>query len=177
MSSNAARKANVLSPDQLAFRRTMGAFATGVAVLTTHWQGSNYGMTVNSLTSLSLDPCLLLVCVVKGSVTGQAIAERRAFGISLLANDQQDVSSRFVGPVPDRFKGFDFITSENGVPLVPGALAHFDCSVYDIHEGGDHDIVIGHVDSCHAHHGDPLLFFRGGYGGFQNKRLPEPQTA
>jgi 3-hydroxy-9,10-secoandrosta-1,3,5(10)-triene-9,17-dione monooxygenase reductase component len=177
MTANAASKVNTLSPDQLAFRRTMGAFATGVAVLTTSWQGSDYGMTINSLTSLSLDPCLLLVCTVKGSLTGQAIAGRRAFGVSLLAHDQQHVSSRFVGQVPDRFKGIDTIASENGIPLIAGALAHFDCSVYDIHEGGDHDIIVGRVDRCHAHHGEPLLFFRGGYGSFNSPRHHEPQPA
>lgn len=148
------------------FRATMGNFATGVAVITTAARGELHGMTVNSLTSVSLDPCLLLVCPRRGSATGQAIRETGRFAVNLLERSQRQISSRFIGRFDDRFSGLD-LTFAEGLPLLPGCLAHLCCRVHDIHAGGDHDIILGEVEAMEETGGDPLVFFRGSFGAFQ----------
>ncbi|MGV6875491.1 flavin reductase family protein [Pseudochelatococcus sp. B33] len=155
--------------DPAEFRMAMGAFATGVAVVTTVDQGIWYGMTMNSLTSVSLVPCLLLICPRRGSATGRAVRASGHFAISLLSNAQKDLASRFVGnagSMADRFDGLDVEVSHRRLPLLRDALSTFECVVRDIHPGGDHDIVIGEVVSCRRLDGDPLVFFRGNFGNY-----------
>jgi 3-hydroxy-9,10-secoandrosta-1,3,5(10)-triene-9,17-dione monooxygenase reductase component len=153
-----------LSIDPLRFRKAIGSFATGVAIVTTVWQGRYYGMTINSLTSLSLDPCMLLVCPKRGSSTGLAIQNRGEFAVNILADHQRELSKRFVGNVPDRFADLDLSFSESGLPLLPGSLAHICCRLAAVHEGGDHEIIVGEVMSCTENAGDPLLFHKGSFG-------------
>lgn len=164
MTSHAALHMDAVDP--LAFRRTMGAFATGVAVVTAVWDGEYHGMTMNSLTSVSLDPCMLLVCPRRDSATGEAIARSGEFVVNLLRADQQEFSSRFVGAFQDRFAGVEVEHTEAGTPLLADALAHIGCRVVDIHPAGDHDIVVGAVRFCREQGGEPLVFFRGSFGGF-----------
>lgn len=158
---------NIEVPLRTRFRATMGNFATGVAVVTTAARGELHGMTVNSLTSVSLDPCMLLVCPRRGSTTGQAIRETGRFAVNLLEQSQRHVSSRFIGRLEDRFEGLELTFSPEGLPLLPGCLAHICCRVHDIHCAGDHDIILGEVDAMEEVGGDPLVFFRGGFGAFQ----------
>lgn len=158
-----------LSPvDAGRFRIAMGAFATGVAVVTTAWRGEMFGMTVNSLTSVSLDPCLLLICPRRGSATGAAIRERGAFAVNLLSRNQQDLAHRFVGAFAGRFDGLRPRSCGDGLPLLPGCLAYLRCRVRDIHPGGDHDIVVAEAESCSMPPRDepPLIFYRGAFGAF-----------
>jgi 3-hydroxy-9,10-secoandrosta-1,3,5(10)-triene-9,17-dione monooxygenase reductase component len=146
------------------FRTAMGAFATGVAVVLAQHEDRLHGMTVNSLTSVSLDPPLLLVCPRRGSATGTAMKESGAFVVNILDMQQQEIATRFVGNFSNRFDGLDLGRSLQGFPVLAGALAHFDCVVRDVHDGGDHDIVVGEVVSCVQRNGDPLLFYRGRFG-------------
>jgi len=152
--------------DPLVYRRTVGTFATGVAVVTALHEGEYHGMTMNSLTSVSLDPCMLLVCPRHGSATGKAIADSGEFVINLLGADQEDFSARFVGQFEDRFTGVDVEHTPTGTPLIAEALAHIGCNVVDIHRAGDHDIVVGRVRFCKERSGEPLVFFKGQYGSF-----------
>lgn len=149
------------STDPSQFRKTMASFATGVAVVTTFWDGKYHGMTVNSLTSVSLTPCMLLICPDRGSVTGEAIRKRGQFAVNVLGDHQRELSTRFVGDHSKRFRDVDLTIGESGLPLLKGALAHFCCRVAAIHPGGDHDIVVGEVVSCNATAGEPLVLFRG----------------
>jgi 3-hydroxy-9,10-secoandrosta-1,3,5(10)-triene-9,17-dione monooxygenase reductase component len=149
------------------FRNAMGLFATGVAVLTTAHQGRYHGVTVNSLISVSLDPFLLLVCLNKSSVTGDAMRKRGEFMVSLLTEAQVDVCRRFVGKSEDRFSGVALNHSENGIPVPAGCVAYLSCTVQTIHDGGDHDIIIAEVVACDEQPVKPLVFWRGGYGGYQ----------
>lgn len=151
------------SVDPKLYRTAMGAFATGVAVVTTRWDGAPHGMTMNSLTSVSLDPCMLLICPRRGSTTGTAIARRRAFVVNVLERDQSHLSDRFVGAFGERFAGLDMIDSPAGLPMIDGAIAHIGCRVAQIHEAGDHDVVIGEVEFCQKSHGRPLVFHEGLY--------------
>lgn len=152
--------------DPVLFRRAMGTFATGVAVVTTTGSGKLFGMTLNSLTSVSLEPCLLLFCSTRGSATGQAVVESGAFVINILGSGQEDMCRRFVGRSAARFEGLDLQYTDTGLPLLPGVLGHLICRVFDVHSGGDHDVIIGRVERCFETPGEPLVFHRGSYGTF-----------
>lgn len=152
----------VVSPAD--FRAVMSAFATGVAVVLARHDDKLHGMTVNSLTSVSLDPPLLLVCPRRGSATGTAMKQSGHFAVNILDVQQRDVATRFVGNFADRFDGIELGLSARGLPVLSGALAHFECAVRDVHDGGDHDIVVGQVTACTHREGDPLLFYRGRFG-------------
>lgn len=146
--------------DPSVFRQAMGQFATGVAVVTTKEDGLSFGMTVNSLTSVSLDPCLLLVCPKKGSLTGEAIKRRGMFAVNIMEEGQEELCLRFVGEDAARFEGLD-VLDKRGMPLLPQSLVHLVCSVYSVYPGGDHEIIVGQVLDCQAGNGDPLVFHQG----------------
>lgn len=153
--------------DPKRFRSVMGAFATGVAVVTTEWKGELFGATVNSLTSVSLQPCMLLFCVSDGSTTGTAIRSRGLFSVNILGQHQAHLPTRFTASGKDRFADLALDFSTDGLPMIRGAAAQLCCRVAAIHKGGDHDIILGEVLSgedvaCH-----PLVFHKGTYGSFQ----------
>lgn len=156
--------------DPRRFRNVIGSFATGVAIITTELDGTHHGMTVNSLTSVSLDPCMLLVCPRRGSATGEAIRARGEFAVNILAAHQRDLSHRFVSVgIADRFTALDVEFSPRGMPLLPGAIAHICCRVAAIHPGGDHEIVLGEVLTCSNADGHPLVFHKGTFGAFRTE--------
>jgi len=153
--------------DSKRFRSVMGAFATGVAIITTEWKGELFGATVNSLTSVSLSPCMLLFCMNNGSTTGTAIRKRNLFTVNVLGQHQFELSARFTKSGKERFADLALDFSADGLPLLRGAAAQLCCRVAAIHKGGDHDIILGEVLSgeelaCH-----PLVFHKGAYGSFQ----------
>jgi 3-hydroxy-9,10-secoandrosta-1,3,5(10)-triene-9,17-dione monooxygenase reductase component len=148
------------------YRAAMGSFATGVAVVTSEWSGKFHGMTISSLASVSLDPCLLLVCLRKCSRTGDAIRARRAMAVNLLRHGQESLARRFVGVLSDRFDGLETALDDAGMPLLPGCIAHLSCRLLEVYPGGDHDIFIAEVTSCAAVEGAPLVYHRGGFGGY-----------
>jgi 3-hydroxy-9,10-secoandrosta-1,3,5(10)-triene-9,17-dione monooxygenase reductase component len=150
--------------DPSIFRSAMGVFATGVAVVMANHDERLHGMTVNSLTSVSLDPPLLLVCPRRGSTTGLAMKSSGSFVVNILDVQQRDIATRFVGDFANRFDGLDLGQSPRGFAVLANALAHFDCLVRNVYEGGDHDIIVGEVVSCTQRAGDPLLFYRGRFG-------------
>ena len=151
------------------FRRTMGAFATGVAVLTTELDGLLHGMTVNSLTSVSLNPVTVLVCLQSGSGTASAIRRRGRFGLNVLSSKQSRLSRQFCGPIETRFEGVELSYDESGIPVIAGAIANMRCRLQDVHASGDHEIFIGGVEHCAAVDGPPLIFLRGRLGTFSGE--------
>jgi 3-hydroxy-9,10-secoandrosta-1,3,5(10)-triene-9,17-dione monooxygenase reductase component len=150
--------------DASVFRAAMGTFATGVAVVMATHDDRLHGMTVNSLTSVSLEPPLLLVCPRRGSATGSAMKESGYFVVNILDVHQRETATRFVGDFSNRFDGLDLGRSQAGFPVLADALSHFDCVVRNVYEGGDHDIIVGEVVSCTQRPGSPLLFYRGRFG-------------
>lgn len=157
------------SPDPRLFRRVMGCFATGVAVVTTSADGEPHGLTVNSLTSVSLDPLILLVCLSTGSRTGAAIRRRGRFAVNLLAGDQEDLSRRFVSRDGPRFPPGSFTTDRWDLPLLAGALAHVVCEVHEIHPVGDHEVLYGRVSACvEGADAAPLVYWRGRYANLRD---------
>lgn len=158
--------------DPLTLRRTMGRFATGVAVVTTNLDGESHGMTVNSLTSVSLDPPMLLVCFTKGARTTECVRESGWFAVNILGARQEAVSNTFARRGEDHFEGLDLPEHASGVPLIPGALAHVVCRVGQVVPGGDHEVVFGLVEDVFEREGSPLLFFGGTYGDYADRGRP-----
>lgn len=147
--------------DGLTLRRTIGAFATGVTIVTTSVGSRPVGMTVNSLTSVSLEPPLLLVCLMRGSRTAQAIRRRRRFVVNVLQKHQESLANRFARGGEDHFGDLPVVRNESGLPIIPKALAQLECAVRSVHVAGDHFIVVGEVTSCARDERSPLLFFSG----------------
>ncbi len=154
--------------DQRQFRDVMGSFATGVAVVTTRdAAGRPAGVTVSSFTSVSLDPPLILFCLEWTAETWPAIRDAAFFAVNILAEDQAALSSRFASMHVDRWAGISPDPGPHDCPLLPGTVGWVVCRKHAIHEGGDHAIVVGHVErlECDAAR-SPLLHFRGAYGRF-----------
>lgn len=151
--------------EPLAFRHALGAFATGVCVVTTIGPDGPVGMTINSFASVSLDPPLVLWSALKSSGRYAAFAGAENFAINVLTANQRDIAAGFTRP-GDAFEGLDWTLSDKGMPLVDNALAAFECRLEAQHEGGDHTILIGHVLRAHHGTGAPLVFQGGSFGGF-----------
>jgi len=158
---------NMQTIDPKRFRSVMGTFPTGVAVITTTWNGELFGATINSLTSVSLQPSMLLFCTSEGSATGAAIRRRGLFSVNILGQHQSDLSARFTGQPNNRFEDLAIAFSADGLPLLEGAAAQLCCSVAAIHRAGDHDIILGEVLSGDEIACSPLVFHKGAYGRFQ----------
>ena len=154
------------------FRQVMGRYATGVTVVTTSLDGKNYGFTVNSFTSVSLHPPLVLICVNSTSETCRVLQESKHFAVNVLTSNQEDLSNLFANPnirAGERFKNIDFSTSSSGSPILPDVLAWIDCSLHEVVDGGDHLIFIGRVTDMAAETEDsesPLLYYSGTYKRF-----------
>lgn len=148
----------------------MGRFATGVAIVTSRaTDGVESGLTVNSLTSVSLHPPLLLVCLDERSATLETVRESGAFAVNVLARESTALADRFArGRRATRFRGLGSREEVTGAPILEDALAWLDCVVEALHAAGDHAIVLGRVERCGAREGEPLLFLggrlRGGSG-------------
>jgi flavin reductase (DIM6/NTAB) family NADH-FMN oxidoreductase RutF len=151
--------------DSRAFRTALGRFATGVTVITAAGPDGPVGFTANSFAALSLDPPLVLWSPAKSSSRFAIFANAPAFSIHVLAADQASIGARFVRGGAG-FDGLAYNLSPQGVPLIEGTLARFDCTLHAAHDGGDHVIVVGHVINVKAKDGAPLVFAGGSYGGF-----------
>jgi flavin reductase (DIM6/NTAB) family NADH-FMN oxidoreductase RutF len=158
--------------DPLVMRQTMGKFATGVAIVTTEIDGVPHGMTVNSLTSVSLDPALLLVCFNHGARSAEAVVTVRRFVVNVLSRRQQAIALRFAQRGEDHFAGLGLEYDGHRVPVVPQALAHLECDLERTVEAGDHTIVFGSVTKACAREGEPLGFYSGRFSDV----VPHGQT-
>jgi flavin reductase (DIM6/NTAB) family NADH-FMN oxidoreductase RutF len=146
------------------FRRACGRFATGVAVAgVADSEGAPHGLTVSSVASVSLDPPLILICIGHATTSIEFFRAARYFGLSMLAENQRDLSERFARKGHDRFDGLDWLPGETGVPLLKGALAHMECALYRREVAGDHDIFIGEAVGAHVQGGDPLVHYASRY--------------
>lgn len=149
--------------DPRLFRRCLGQFGTGVAIITASHAGQNVGVTVNSVASVSLDPPLVLWSLSKGSRSFNTFQQANGFAINILSKEQVELSAHFAGSATDKFADVAFDLTESGVPILNGSLAHIECTREAVHEGGDHLIIIGRVDRASRFEGDPLLFVQGRY--------------
>jgi flavin reductase (DIM6/NTAB) family NADH-FMN oxidoreductase RutF len=151
--------------DSRTLRDALGCFATGVTVVTcVDAEGRPAGLTVNSFTSLSLDPPLLLVCVHKLAASAEALTGASNFAINVLQTGQQPASITFSTRVEDRFGKTPWSCGEAGAPILKDSLCVFECERFAVYEGGDHHILVGRVVKASFDASlDPLLYFRGRY--------------
>lgn len=149
-----------------AFRDALGRFATGVCVITTQGPEGPMGFTANSFTSLSLDPPLVLWSPARASSRFAVFAAAQDFAIHVLAEGQGELMRRFVRGGTG-FEGLPAAETPEGVPVIGGALARFDCRRHATHDGGDHLIVVGLVRRFALAEGAPLVFSAGRTGRFQ----------
>lgn len=153
--------------DAARYRQIIGHFPTGVTVITTAHEGWLHGMTANAITSVSLNPLLLLVCVDKTAHAHGQIEKAGTFAVNILSEDQEEISRLFAAtaePERNSMRGASYHFGPNGCPLLDDALAYFECRVADRAQGGDHTVFIGQVlDGDLLRETVPLVFFRGGY--------------
>jgi flavin reductase (DIM6/NTAB) family NADH-FMN oxidoreductase RutF len=155
-----------MTSERQILRRTLGAFATGVTIVTTRVDGVAHGLTVNSFASVSLDPPLVLWSLDKRSHSLEAFSEAEGFAINVLARGQAELARRFARHGVDRFAGVATEDGFAGAPTLPDCAAVFECRRVAMHEGGDHLIFVGEVVAHRAHERAPLVFHRGVFGGF-----------
>jgi flavin reductase (DIM6/NTAB) family NADH-FMN oxidoreductase RutF len=144
-------------------RKIMSRFATGVTVASTAVDGETWGMTANAVASLSLEPPLVLLAVVRGTPSHRMFTRGRCFALNILAADQQDLSIRFSSPGPKDFSELDSHSAATGAPILADALGWVDCRIVQILPGGDHDVFIGEILDGGCRDGKPLLYFGSRY--------------
>jgi flavin reductase (DIM6/NTAB) family NADH-FMN oxidoreductase RutF len=150
------------------YRRLIGCFATGVTIITMAHGDEVRGMTANAVTSLSLEPLLLLVCVDKRTITHQFLEDCRSFAVNILAEDQEQVSRALASHDSEdarRLVGYRYRPGQTGAPILDDCLAYVECRVTEVFPGGDHSIFIGQVEGGEVLRDvPPLIFYRGRYG-------------
>lgn len=150
--------------DSRTLRDALGCFATGVTVVTCLNNGVPTGLTVNSFTSVSLDPPLLLVCIHKLAASADALIAASHFAINVLQAGQRPASITFSTRVEDRFDTTPWSCGEAGAPILKDSLGVFECERFAVYDGGDHHILVGQVVKASFDAAlDPLLYFRGRY--------------
>lgn len=140
---------------------------TGVTVVTSLRDGEPRGITVNSFSSLSLEPPSLLICINREARSYLFISTSRIFCVNVLAGHQRALAERFSGKVRERqFDEIGYSTGTTGAPVLDDSIAHFDCELAQEYHFGSHSILIGHVLSCESRAGSPLGYFNGGFHDF-----------
>ena len=153
--------------DARKFRDVLGHLPTGVVVITAVSDGLPAGMAVGSFSSVSLNPPLVAFLPDKSSTTFPAIRQSGSFCVNVLSARQEFVCRAFATRGGDKFRGLSWTPAGTGSPILDGAVAWIDCDIEEIHEAGDHYIVLGRVRDLDVQVATiPLLFFQGGYGGF-----------
>src|SRR5204863_3270341 len=155
------------------FREAMGAFATGVTIITVDLESEVHGMTANAFASVSLDPLLVLVCVDQRARTHAHLHSKKRFGVNVLAADQRAISEYYaratrVHQHAEKEAGARFDRTPHGTPVLHGALAYLECRLHTAQDAGDHTIFIAEVEDVVVREGDPLLFYRGNYRAIGN---------
>jgi flavin reductase (DIM6/NTAB) family NADH-FMN oxidoreductase RutF len=150
-------------PQEL-FREVIGHFATGVTIVTAADRGVGYGTTVSAMSSVSLEPPMLLVALNRTSRTRTIVERTGTFAVNILGAAQDDLARRFATNRDDKFEGVTVRRGEAGVPLLGEALAHVECRVCDTAVGGTHTVFFGEVLRAERFEGKPLLYYRGQLG-------------
>lgn len=164
--------------DSQRFRRVLGHLPTGVTVITAYGADGPAGMAANSVTSVSLDPPLVLFCPAKSSTTWPRLRQAGVVCINVLAADQAELSRRFAAKGADRFAGLDYEYRTAG-PALTGAVAWIECRLLEERDAGDHTIVLADVvalETPDSRVPQPLVFFRGNYGSFLDRPGGLPDT-
>ena len=143
-------------------RKSLGKFSTGVTIVTSiDSDGIPVGMTVNSFSSVSLDPALVLWCIDKKQANYNTFKVANGYVVNILSKDQRDLCYKFSSQSHDKFENVNWKKSENGFPLIENSLAWFDCKKWNYYSGGDHQILVGEVTSFNSSELKPLTFWNG----------------
>jgi len=162
-------------PEPGRFRQVLGHFCTGVTVITTADGAGPAGFACQSFAALSLDPLLVLFCPSRSSATWPRIAAAGHFCANVLAAGQRELARVFGTSGPDKFAGVRWSPSSSGAPVLDGAITWLGCTVEDVHEAGDHYVVLGRVTELGAcRGGQPLLFYRGRYEAASGRAADGP---
>jgi flavin reductase (DIM6/NTAB) family NADH-FMN oxidoreductase RutF len=159
------------------FRDVCSRFVTGVCVVTSAGPDGPSGMTANAVTSLSLDPPLMIVCFDRTARTLAAVEHSSRLAIQFLAHHQEETARRFASKLPEaeKFEGLDW-SERNGIPVLGGSLAGLGCEVREMLEGGDHLIAIAEVVDLWRVEGEPLVFFEGDYWALTDREPAPPEV-
>lgn len=151
--------------DPAAYRAVMGAFPTGVTVMTVQSGEDRAGCTASSFNTVSMDPPLILWSLGLRAPSLPLFRSAGHFAVNILAEGQQALARQFSRPAPDKFAGVPLRPGITGAPLIEGAIAHIECRVWARHPGGDHEIMLGEVVALSRGDGRPLVFSGGGFHG------------
>lgn len=150
--------------DSRELRDALGTFATGVTVVTARAAGgAPVGLAVNSFSSVSLEPPLILWSIANGASLWEVFRDTDRFAVHVLGAHQEAVSNQFAGKAPDRFAGINTTPGLGDVPLLVDCVARFECRTENQYAGGDHTILVGLVERLWHVPGTPLIFFGGRY--------------
>ena len=147
------------------FKKICGSYATGIAVLTTTHMHENYGITINSFSSVSINPPLVLFCIDKKTYFNTPLTQKKTLAINILSESQKEISKRFANSAltnQERFKGLDIIP-EYEHPVFADTLGVLFTKLKATHDGGDHWIYVAEVSSGQLFNGSPLLYYGGSY--------------
>lgn len=147
--------------DNRLFRDAMGKFATGITIVTTEYNGDVMGMTVNAFMSVSLDPKLIAISIDEKARLYDKLQETKKFGISILTEDQKDLSMIFAKQ-KDSDRDISYLRQDN-IPVLEDSIATLSCHVKETADAGDHKIFIAEVTDVKMNGGDPVLFYSGQY--------------
>jgi flavin reductase ActVB len=155
--------------DPAAFRNAMGHFPSGVCVVTTTDDAKrSFGFTASAFSSLSLEPPLVLVCLDRKADSHDAFYNAARFAISILAEHQTNLATRFATRGIEKFEGIDILHGPVlQLPLIPEAVVHLECTMHQTIPVGDHTILVGNVESAVTNEGEPLIFHARRYGTMQ----------
>jgi flavin reductase (DIM6/NTAB) family NADH-FMN oxidoreductase RutF/DNA-binding GntR family transcriptional regulator len=159
--------------DPVAFRHVVGHLASGVTILTTAVGEARFGMTASSVTSLSADPPMMLACINNAVPTADAVAGAGAYVVNILGEHQGELARQFATASSDKYRNVAVHRGDLGLPMLTEALAHIECEVAEKVVGGTHTIFLGRVVSATAGAGQPLTYYRGGFGRFEFARDDE----
>jgi 3-hydroxy-9,10-secoandrosta-1,3,5(10)-triene-9,17-dione monooxygenase reductase component len=152
-------------PSASRFRQVLGHFCSGVTVITTLDDSGPVGFACQAFAALSLDPPLVLFCPGKSSVTWQRIARTGHFCANVLSASQRELARVFGTSGADKFAGVRWSPSSSGAPILDGVITWISCTVSNVHDAGDHYVVIGNVAELgECRPAEPLMFYRGRYG-------------
>lgn len=153
----------ITSNDPVSLRHALASFPTGITIVTgVTTAGVRFGLTASSFQSVSMSPPLILYSIRKGAASVELIKASRRFCVNVLRESHVHLATRFASPLADRFAGLEWQSSELGLPVLPDAIVNFECRLWAMYDGGDHEIVVGQVSALrHVQEADPLVRFRG----------------
>ncbi|MGG0791862.1 MULTISPECIES: flavin reductase family protein [unclassified Bacillus (in: firmicutes)] len=165
ISSRDNQSLQLVSPES--FRNVISHFTSGVSIITVRESEIDYGITASAVSSVSLEPPMLLVCANKNTGTCHAISKEGSFTVNILAENQGELAMQFARSNTEKFKGVEMSYGELGNPVLNNTLAQIECRVVEEVTGGTHSVFLAEVQKAHALIGDPLVYFKGEFGSFK----------